>query len=52
MKTHIISERCAAWRPSPWVPALPRDAKRLLKHALKQSAHMPLIRRGLAQALS
>ena len=28
----------------------PRDAKRLLKHALKQSAHMPLIRRGLAQA--
>jgi tetratricopeptide (TPR) repeat protein len=28
----------------------PRDAERLLKHALKQSAHMPLIRRGLAQA--
>jgi tetratricopeptide (TPR) repeat protein len=27
-----------------------RDAERLLKHALKQSAHMPLIRRGLAQA--
>ena len=26
------------------------DAQRLLKHALKQSAHMPLIRRGLAQA--
>jgi tetratricopeptide (TPR) repeat protein len=28
----------------------PADARRLLKHALKQSAHMPLIRRGLAQA--
>jgi len=28
----------------------PRDAERLLKHALKQSAHMPLIRRGLGQA--
>jgi tetratricopeptide (TPR) repeat protein len=28
----------------------PRDAERLLKHALKQSAHMPLIRRGMAQA--
>jgi predicted Zn-dependent protease len=28
----------------------PRDAERLLKHALKQSAHMPLIRRGLSQA--
>jgi tetratricopeptide (TPR) repeat protein len=27
-----------------------RDAERLLKHALKQSAHMPLIRRGLGQA--
>jgi predicted Zn-dependent protease len=27
-----------------------RDAQRLLKHALKQSAHMPLVRRGLAQA--
>ncbi len=26
------------------------DAQRLLKHALKQPAHMPLIRRGLAQA--
>ena len=26
------------------------DAQRLLQHALKQSAHMPLIRRGLAQA--
>jgi tetratricopeptide (TPR) repeat protein len=28
----------------------PGDALRLLRHALKQSAHMPLIRRGLAQA--
>jgi tetratricopeptide (TPR) repeat protein len=28
----------------------PQDAERLLKHALKQSAHMPLIRRGIAQA--
>jgi tetratricopeptide (TPR) repeat protein len=28
----------------------PRDAERLLKHALKQSSHMPLIRRGMAQA--
>ncbi|HEY2678329.1 MAG TPA: sulfotransferase [Steroidobacteraceae bacterium] len=28
----------------------PADAQRLLKHALQQSAHMPLIRRGLAQA--
>jgi tetratricopeptide (TPR) repeat protein len=28
----------------------PTDALRLLRHALKQSAHMPLIRRGLAQA--
>ena len=28
----------------------PQDAARLLKHALKQSAHMPLIRRGIAQA--
>jgi tetratricopeptide (TPR) repeat protein len=28
----------------------PKDAERLLRHALKQSAHMPLIRRGLAQA--
>jgi tetratricopeptide (TPR) repeat protein len=27
-----------------------RDGERLLKHALKQSAHMPLIRRGLGQA--
>jgi tetratricopeptide (TPR) repeat protein len=32
------------------VAGVPGDAKRLLKHALKQSAHMPLIRRGLAQA--
>jgi tetratricopeptide (TPR) repeat protein len=29
----------------------PRDAVRLLKHALKQSAHLPLARRGLSQAL-
>src|SRR5580692_1516212 len=29
----------------------PQDAERLLRHAMKQSAHMPLIRRGLAQAL-
>jgi tetratricopeptide (TPR) repeat protein len=29
----------------------PRDALRLLKHALKQSARLPLARRGLAQAL-
>ena len=29
----------------------PQDAERLLRHATKQSAHMPLIRRGLAQAL-
>jgi tetratricopeptide (TPR) repeat protein len=28
----------------------PHDAERLLRHALKQSAHMPLIRRGMAQA--
>jgi tetratricopeptide (TPR) repeat protein len=28
----------------------PRDAERLLKHALKQSAHMPLIQRGLGHA--
>jgi tetratricopeptide (TPR) repeat protein len=28
----------------------PGDAHRLLRHALKQSAHMPLIRRGMAQA--
>src|ERR1700744_1486709 len=27
----------------------PKDAERLLRHALKQSAHMPLIWRGLAQ---
>jgi hypothetical protein len=27
------------------------DAQRLLKHALTQSAHMPLIRRGLAQPI-
>jgi tetratricopeptide (TPR) repeat protein len=32
------------------VAGYPRDAERLLRHALKQSAHMPLIRRGLAQA--
>ena len=29
----------------------PQDAVRLLKHALKQSAHLPLARRGLSQAL-
>ena len=29
----------------------PRDGERLLRHALKQSAHLPLIWRGLAQAL-
>jgi tetratricopeptide (TPR) repeat protein len=29
----------------------PRDAERLLRHALKQVAHMPLVWRGLAQAL-
>jgi tetratricopeptide (TPR) repeat protein len=29
----------------------PKDALRLLKHALKQSAHLPLARRGLSQAL-
>jgi tetratricopeptide (TPR) repeat protein len=29
----------------------PQDAVRLLKHALKQSTHLPLARRGLAQAL-
>ena len=29
----------------------PRDAERLLRHALKQSAHLPLIWRGLCQAL-
>jgi tetratricopeptide (TPR) repeat protein len=28
----------------------PQDAERLLKHALKLSAHMPLSRRGMAQA--
>ena len=28
-----------------------QDAVRLLKHALKQSAHLPLARRGLSQAL-
>jgi tetratricopeptide (TPR) repeat protein len=28
----------------------PRDAQRLLRHALQQSAHMPLIRRGLSQS--
>jgi tetratricopeptide (TPR) repeat protein len=28
----------------------PKDAQRLIRHALKQSAHMPLIRRGFAQA--
>jgi len=32
------------------VAGFPQDAQRLLRHALKQSAHMPLIRRGLAQA--
>jgi tetratricopeptide (TPR) repeat protein len=29
----------------------PQDAVRLLQHALKQSAHLPLARRGLSQAL-
>jgi tetratricopeptide (TPR) repeat protein len=29
----------------------PQDAVRLLRHALKQSAHLPLARRGLSQAL-
>ena len=29
----------------------PRDAERLLRHALKQSAHLPLIWRGLSQTL-
>jgi len=29
----------------------PQDAVRLLKHALKQSTHLPLARRGLSQAL-
>jgi tetratricopeptide (TPR) repeat protein len=29
----------------------PKDAVRLLRHALKQSAHLPLARRGLSQAL-
>jgi tetratricopeptide (TPR) repeat protein len=29
----------------------PQDAVRLLKHAQKQSAHLPLTRRGLSQAL-
>jgi tetratricopeptide (TPR) repeat protein len=33
------------------VAGFPQDAERLLRHAMKQSAHMPLIRRGLAQAL-
>jgi tetratricopeptide (TPR) repeat protein len=32
------------------VAGFPQDAQRLLRHALKQSAHLPLIRRGLAQA--
>jgi tetratricopeptide (TPR) repeat protein len=30
---------------------VPRDAERLLRHALRQSAHLPLIWRGLSQAL-
>ena len=29
----------------------PRNAVRLLKHAMRQSAHLPLARRGLSQAL-
>ncbi len=29
----------------------PQDAVRLLKHAQKQSTHLPLVRRGLSQAL-
>jgi len=33
------------------VASRPQDAVRLLKHALKQSAHLPLARRGLSQAL-
>jgi tetratricopeptide (TPR) repeat protein len=30
---------------------MPKDAERLLRHALRQSAHLPLIWRGLGQAL-
>jgi tetratricopeptide (TPR) repeat protein len=33
------------------IASRPQDAVRLLKHAQKQSAHLPLARRGLSQAL-
>ena len=48
--TRAMWPRCAAWPRSRSPPAARGDAVRLLRHALKQSAHLPLAWRGLCQA--
>ena len=44
--------RCAGWPPLSLAADKPHDAERLLRHALKQSAYLPLACRGLGRRWS